>query len=156
MIDAGDPGLEILHAYTVQANLRQLLALSGTNPERAIIRARLWRQYGQAAASPSPGVHRFAATIEAWWPAIEAAITTDHSNATIRGLQPPRETPSPQRLRLPQRPQPPPRHTPGGHSSTHRRASAAGARSRSMSRHACRPSRKGNILLNQSEGDQLA
>ena len=38
------PGLEVLHAYTVKENLRQLLALSGTDPERAIIRARLWRQ----------------------------------------------------------------------------------------------------------------
>jgi transposase len=30
-------------------------------------------------------VHRLAATIEAWWPAIEAAITTGHSNARSEG-----------------------------------------------------------------------
>ena len=85
LIDAGDPGIEILHAYTVKENLRALLALSGTNPERALIRARLWRLYEQAAASSSPEVHRFAATIEQWWPAIEAAITTNYSNARSEG-----------------------------------------------------------------------
>jgi len=30
-------------------------------------------------------VHRFAATIEAWWPAVEAAITTGYSNARSEG-----------------------------------------------------------------------
>ena len=82
MTDAGDPGLEILHTYTVKENLRQLLALSGTNPERATIRAPLWRQHEQAAASPSPGVHRFVATIEAWWPAIEAATPSATATST--------------------------------------------------------------------------
>ncbi|KRE60093.1 transposase [Nostocoides sp. Soil756] len=85
LVDAGDPGLEVLHAYTVKENLRQLLALAGTDPDRALIRERLWRLYDQAAASPSPEVHRFAGTIEAWWPAIEAAITTGYSNARSEG-----------------------------------------------------------------------
>ena len=85
LIDAGDPGIEILHAYTVKENLRSLLALSGTDPDRDLIRARLWTFYTQAASSSSPEVHRFAATIEAWWPAVEAAITTGHSNARSEG-----------------------------------------------------------------------
>ena len=85
LIDAGDPGIEILHAYTVKENLRQLLALSGTNPNRSEIRDRLWASYTQAASSNSPEVHRFATTIEAWWPAVEAAITTGHSNARSEG-----------------------------------------------------------------------
>ena len=85
LIDAGDPGIEILHAYTVKENLRALLALAGTNPERAQIRARLWDFYEQAASSGSPEVHRLAATIEAWWPAVEAAITTGYSNARSEG-----------------------------------------------------------------------
>ncbi|WP_344089200.1 transposase, partial [Nostocoides veronense] len=85
LIDAGDPGIEILHAYTVKENLRALLALSGTNPERSLIRDRLWALYEQAATSTSPEVHRFAATIEQWWPAIEAAIVTDYSNARSEG-----------------------------------------------------------------------
>ena len=85
LIDAGDPGVEILHAYTVKESLRSLLALSGTNPDRVLIRDRLWRLYEQAATSTSPEVHRFAATIETWWPAIEAAIMTDYSNARSEG-----------------------------------------------------------------------
>jgi len=85
LIDAGDPGIEILHAYTVKENLRHLLALSATFPERSLIRNRLWALYEQAATSTSPEVHRFAATIEQWWPAIEAAIVTDYSNARSEG-----------------------------------------------------------------------
>ncbi len=85
LIDAGDPGIEILHAYTVKENLRQLLDLAGTDSDRDEIRRRLWRFYTQAALSPSPEVHRLAATIEAWWPAVEAAITTGYSNARSEG-----------------------------------------------------------------------
>jgi transposase len=85
LIDAGVPGLEILHAYTVKENLRQLLDLAGTGPDREVISHRLWRFYDQAASSTSPEVHRLAATIEAWWPAVEAAITTGHSNARSEG-----------------------------------------------------------------------
>ena len=85
LIDAGDPGIEILHAYTVKENLRLLLALAGTDSDRDEIRRRLWRFYTQAASSPSPEAHRLAATIEAWWPAVEAAITTGYSNARSEG-----------------------------------------------------------------------
>lgn len=85
MIDAGDPGIEVLHAYTVKENLRQLLELAGTNPDRSVISHRLWRFYAQAAASDSPEVHRLAATVEAWWGAVEAAITTGYSNARSEG-----------------------------------------------------------------------
>ena len=85
LADAGDPGLEILYAYTVKERLRELLALSGTDPDRSVISHRLWRFYDQAAHSRSPEAHRLAATIEAWWPALEAAITTGYSNARSEG-----------------------------------------------------------------------
>jgi transposase len=89
LIDAGDPGIEILHAYTVKENLRQLLALAPTPgsavPDRSVISHRLWRFYAQAAACEIPEVHRLAATIETWWPAVEAAITTGYSNARSEG-----------------------------------------------------------------------
>ena len=85
LVDAGDPGIEILHAYTVKEDLRALLALAGTDPDRSKIRDRLWRFYDRAATSKSPEVHRLAATIEAWWPAVEAAITTGYSNARSEG-----------------------------------------------------------------------
>ncbi len=85
LIDAGDPGVEILYAYTVKERLRELLALAGTNPDRSVISHRLWRFYTQAAHSRSPEIHRLATTIEAWWPAVEAAITTGYSNARSEG-----------------------------------------------------------------------
>ncbi len=81
LVDAGDPGIEVLHAYTVKENLRQLLGWAGTDPHRALIRDQLWRLYDQGAASPSPEVHRFAGTVEAWWP----AITTGYSSARSEG-----------------------------------------------------------------------
>jgi len=85
LIDTGDAGIEILGAYVVKEDLRALLALSGTNPDRAVIRNRLFTFYNRAAASTSPEVHRRAATVDAWWPAIEAAITTNYSNARSEG-----------------------------------------------------------------------
>ena len=85
LIDTGDPGVQILQAYVVKEELRALLNLSGTNPERHLIRTRLDSFYQQAAATDAPEAHRLAATIEAWWPAIEAAITTGYSNARSEG-----------------------------------------------------------------------
>jgi len=85
LVDAGDPGLQILLAYTVKEDLRQLLDLAGTNPDREVISHRLYKFYDQAAASRTPEVHRLAATIETWWPAIEAGINTGYSNARSEG-----------------------------------------------------------------------
>jgi len=78
LLHAGDPGVQVLLAYTVKENLRQLLALAGTNPDREVISHRLYTFYDQAAASRAPEVRRLAATIETWWPAIEAGIVTNH------------------------------------------------------------------------------
>ena len=85
LIDTGDPGVQILEAYTVKEELRALLSLSGTNPERHIIRARLDSFYQQAVATDAPEAHRLAATIEAWWPAVEAAIQTGYTNSRSEG-----------------------------------------------------------------------
>jgi transposase len=89
LVDAGDLGVEILHAYAVKEALRDLLALAptpGTSvPDRSAISHRLWRFLDLAAATDSPEVHRLAATIEAWWPAIEAGLVTGHSNARSEG-----------------------------------------------------------------------
>src|SRR5665647_3592255 len=41
LIDTGDAGVQILQAYVVKEELRALLNLSGTNPERHLIRTRL-------------------------------------------------------------------------------------------------------------------
>ena len=85
LIDAGDAGVLILQAYTVKEELPSLLSLGGTNPERHVIRAHLDSFYQQAAASDAPEVHRLAATVEAWWPAIEAGLLTGYSNSRSEG-----------------------------------------------------------------------
>ncbi|XVX18970.1 ISL3 family transposase [Actinomycetota bacterium] len=89
LIDQGDLGVEILHAYVVKESLRELLALAPTPatsvPDRSAISHRLWRFLDLAAASDSPEVHRLAATIDTWWPAIEAGLLTGHSNARSEG-----------------------------------------------------------------------
>jgi transposase len=85
LVETGDPGIDILHAYVVKEDLRALLALSGTNPDRRVIRERLFTFYNRAAASSAPEVHRLATTVSTWWPAIEAAIVTNYSNARSEG-----------------------------------------------------------------------
>lgn len=85
LIDTGDPGIEILHAYTVKEDLRALLALAGTHPTKREIAHRLDRFYQRAASCPAPEAHRLAETVEAWWPAIEAGIVTGYSNARSEG-----------------------------------------------------------------------
>jgi len=85
LVDTGSPGQEILHAYVVKEELRTLLALSGTHPERHVLRRALGTFYASAAASAAPEIHRLATTIETWWPAIKAAILTGHSNARSEG-----------------------------------------------------------------------
>ena len=85
LIDTGDAGVQVLQAYVVKEELRALLALAGTNPERHLIRTRLDSFYRHAAATDAPEAHRLAATIETWWPAIEAGILTGYSNAKSEG-----------------------------------------------------------------------
>jgi hypothetical protein len=65
--------------------VHSLLGLAGTNPERHVIRTRLDSFYQQAAATDAPEAHRLAATIEAWWPAIEAGLLTGYSNSRSEG-----------------------------------------------------------------------
>ena len=84
LIDAGEPGIQVLHAYVVKEELRNLLSLT-TTADRELISQRLYRFYTLAAASDIPEAHRLAETIEAWWPAVLAAITTGYSNARSEG-----------------------------------------------------------------------
>jgi transposase len=52
---------------------------------RHIIRTRLDSFYQHAAATEAPEAHRLAATIEAWWPAIEAGLLGGYSNSRSEG-----------------------------------------------------------------------
>jgi len=85
LIDTGDAGLEILGAYIVKEDLRALLALAGTHPDRTLISRRLSTFYDHAAASTAPEVHRLAATVDRWWPAILAGLQTGYSHSRSEG-----------------------------------------------------------------------
>jgi len=85
LIDTGAPGLEILGAYIVKEDLRALLALAGTHPDRRVISGRLYTFYNHAAASSAPEVHRLATTVDTWWPAILAGLETGYSNSRSEG-----------------------------------------------------------------------
>ena len=85
LIDTGDPGIEILGAYVVKEDLRSLLALAGTHPDRTLIARRLTTFYDHAAATTSPEVHRLAATVDRWWPAVLAGLETGYSNSRSEG-----------------------------------------------------------------------
>ena len=50
LLDAGQPGIEVLHAYVIKERLRSLLSLP-TSADRELITHRLYQFYAQAAAS---------------------------------------------------------------------------------------------------------
>ncbi len=81
VLATGDPTNEIGAAWACKELLRQLLA--ETDPDR--IRHRLWRFYDAAARADMPETSRLAATIETWWPHIEAFLTTGVTNARTEG-----------------------------------------------------------------------
>ena len=60
-----------------------MLAAAG---DRAEIRTRLYRFYRWCADTKIPELHRLAATIETWWPAILAFLHTGLSNARTEGF----------------------------------------------------------------------
>ena len=86
LIDLGQPGHDILSAWIAKEELRALLALARTHPTRHQISTRLWAFYRWCADTAIPELHRLAATIEAWWPAIEAFILTGVTNAASEGI----------------------------------------------------------------------
>lgn len=82
-----DPSCQILTAWIIKEELRKLLSLhaSGHGRDRNLIGHRLWRFYTWCADSQLPEAHRLAATVETWWPALEAFLETGISNAKTEG-----------------------------------------------------------------------
>jgi len=80
-----DPTCQILAAYIAKEELRQLLAAAADRAEDAEIRTRLYRFYSWCADTNIPEIHRLAATIETWWPAILAFLHTGLTNARTEG-----------------------------------------------------------------------
>lgn len=86
LIDLGPPGEEILTAYIAKEELRALLALARHGPDRHRISQRLFAFYDWCAQSGIAEIERLAATIERWWPHIEAFLHTGITNATSEGI----------------------------------------------------------------------
>jgi transposase len=85
LIDLGGPGTTILTAWIAKDRLRQVLALAGTGADRSVISHRLYRFYTWCAEAGIPELERLAATIETWWPCIEAFLHTQITNAKSEG-----------------------------------------------------------------------
>ena len=85
LVDLGAPGLAILRTWIAKEELRRLLALAGTRPDRSVISHRLYRFYTRCADAGVPELERLAATIETWWPCIEAFLHTKITNAKSEG-----------------------------------------------------------------------
>ena len=67
------------------SELRDLCTTAATGGHRHEISARRWAFYDWCAAADIPEITTLAETIETWWPAIEAGITTGYSNARSEG-----------------------------------------------------------------------
>lgn len=80
-----DPSAQILAAYIAKEELRHLLAAARDRADDAEIRTRLYRFYSWCAQTKIPEVHRLAATIETWWPAILAFLHTGLTNGRTEG-----------------------------------------------------------------------
>jgi transposase len=85
LVDLGDPGLTILKTWIAKEELRRLLALAGTHPDRSVISHRLYRFFTWCADAGVPELERLAATIETWWPCLEAFLHTKITNAKSEG-----------------------------------------------------------------------
>jgi transposase len=85
LIDS-DPTHQILTAWIAKEELRTLLALARTHPDRQQIARRLYRFYTWCAATDIDELHTLATTVETWWPAIEAVIHTGITNARTEGV----------------------------------------------------------------------
>uniref|UniRef100_UPI001EF6785E transposase n=1 Tax=Frankia sp. CiP3 TaxID=2880971 RepID=UPI001EF6785E len=85
LVDLGEPGQTILAAWIGKEELRALLALARTHPDRTTIAHRLTRFYTWCANTAIPELERLATTVSTWWPYIEAFLHTGITNAASEG-----------------------------------------------------------------------
>jgi transposase len=81
----GALGTQVLAAWNAKEDLRDVLALARTHPERTVIAPRLWCFYDRCAHSGIDELERLARTVEIWWPNIEAFLRTGITNAGSEG-----------------------------------------------------------------------
>jgi len=85
LVDLGEHGLTILKTWIAKEELRRLLALAGTGADRSVISHRRYRFDTWCADAGVPELERLATTIQTWWPAIEAFLHTNITNAASEG-----------------------------------------------------------------------
>jgi transposase len=85
LIDS-DPTSQILTAWVAKEELRALLSLARTGAHFDQIRARLHTFYTWCADADIDELNTLAATVETWWPAIEAFIASGVTNARTEGI----------------------------------------------------------------------
>lgn len=85
LVDLDEPGQTILTAWIAKEELRAVLALAGTHPDRTMIAHRLTRFYLWCADAGIPELERLASTVSTWWPCIEAFLLTGLTNAGSEG-----------------------------------------------------------------------
>lgn len=85
LIDLGEPGQTILATWIAKEELRALLALARTHPDRTVIAHRLTRFYTWCADADVPELERLATTVSTWWTCIEAFLHTGITNAGSEG-----------------------------------------------------------------------
>jgi transposase len=85
LIDS-DPSAQILTAWIAKKELRNLLTLARTGAHRYQIRQRLFTFCAWCAYTSIDELHTLAATVETWWPAIEAFLHSGITNARTEGV----------------------------------------------------------------------
>jgi hypothetical protein len=133
-----EPTGQLLAAWIAKEELRALLALAAHRDDpraRESVRRRLWAFYSWCADTDIPELHTLAATIEAWWPAVEVFLSTAGHQRPHRGHQPTGQAGQTRRLRIPQPRQLPHPSTVALHSinTTVRSVNQPAAHSRSVS-----------------------
>jgi transposase len=80
-----DPSGQILSAWIAKEELRTLGAGAARGAPPGEIRDRLYAFYRWCADADIPELTTLAETIDTWWPAIQAFLTTGLTNARIEG-----------------------------------------------------------------------
>jgi len=86
LLGEGKIGQTLLTAWIAKENLRILLALARTGADRHQVGHARWKFLTWCADSDIPEVRQLAATVDRWWPEIEAFIDTGHHNAKSEGI----------------------------------------------------------------------
>ena len=101
-ISAEDPSAQILSAWIAKEELRTLLSTVRRGGDAHLTRHRLHRFLTWCIDSQIPELLTLAATIDTWWPEINAFVQHRHHQRPHRGLQPAGQAGQTRRLRIPE------------------------------------------------------